>query len=411
MAFPEKERKDDPNFNDPPKKAPDTEGDPAVTPDEIHPYEVFQEIDKYQRKIEQEWDQAKESYQKKIDGIMSDFLKENRLPFSDEKSPPPSPKKTLPKQPPSKPKKPLFAPPPGDVGKAPEFDALMINVQKTLKRLENNSKYLTYSRPPDSPVINVDMRFLRSPVKRKIFWIFSSCTLFVGICFSTWYYRFTVPFSSPLPYSHTSNLIIQDDKIYIVDWFRRDLYIHQKTRHLPILKVETLPNSFTSGMAITSDSLLSLNSFDKEIIEHSLSKDHRVIKKNATPGNNPAGLFWDGRDLWTYDNVEQKLFQLYGRDISEVKKVYTAQTKTVSDFVIQNKRVWVLNTSSREIYIYRLQEPLKLLTSIDLDPLLDGAIPTGLHIDEKNAWLVTEEPAKLLRIPLRKLRNHQSTTF
>ena len=394
MGLPEKDRKDEAKSHTP--QDPDTPELDAVVPEPKNPHDVFHEIDSYQKKIESEWDQAKKDYEKKIDKIMDDFITNQQTELEKEQPKPEPP------APPSKPK----------IRKkySKDVNDFMVDVQKKLEAMESKSKEITLRNYDKPSVINVPWQPI-NPRRRNIWVLVMGALLIVGGAFLFQKFFFQIQPVTPLPYSHTSGLHMDANKFYVVDWFRKVLYIHSIKKGAPLLAVETLPNSFSTGFAYTPKYLYSANGFSPKIIEHALTSDHRVLKSYEVPAKKPSGLFWDGEHLWTFDNQEKKFYQLRGNEIDDVIKEYTGPDINLTAFQIVNNRIWILDGGARVIHIYRLENPLRGLASFDLDPFLKGGIPTGIHVEEKKVWVVTENPSLLIQISHRQLKKSHPDTF
>src|SRR5260221_14054668 len=93
MSTPNKERKDDTNKEPVELK--------AILPGETPPTvgEIFGDIDDYQKKIEQEWEQARNAYQEKIKKILDDFSTTSLPPEIESLPPKFSSEKITPKTP------------------------------------------------------------------------------------------------------------------------------------------------------------------------------------------------------------------------------------------------------------------------------------------------------------------------
>jgi hypothetical protein len=222
------------------------------------------------------------------------------------------------------------------------------------------------------------------------------------------YFQFVrVPFSTPLPYIHPSTIAFVNDKVFIVEWFRKALYEHRFQKGFPIQQVENIPNNFLSGVAFSDKYLWTLDAFGKQILQHSLASDHRVLKSFPTPGGRPAGLFWDGTDIWTADLDEKKIYRHFGNDPETVRTEYGFSNFSVTSLYFKENRLWVLDGKSRMMHLCRLEDPLRVVASYDLDPLLKGATPNDFTLRGNTFWLLVENPPQLLRLSegaLKKLK-------
>ncbi|MCB4757450.1 MAG: hypothetical protein LHV69_10550 [Elusimicrobia bacterium] len=406
MGHPEKDRIDASNQQSNPPEPPQLD---AVLPDAIPTTkeDVFREIDDYQRKIELEWEKAKKSYQEKIDTIMDDFIQQNAK-IQDAPQPTPTPEKP-PKTEPTEKKKnnsTSVAKPPSDS----DVRTLISNVQNTLEQIERKSKQLAHFSFEKPSIINVPFRSHR-PWVRRILALLFFIALSAGLGYLFWTTYIRIKPVTALPYPHTSGLIIKDNKVYIVDWFRKALFVHTLKAGFPLAAIDNFPNPFSTGFVMTNKILFSINGFDSKILEHALTSDHHVLNEIPFPGGKPSSLFWDGQDIWAFDKGEGKLIQFQGTDFGEVKSQHSLSNVSATAIQVVNNRVWILDGKIREIGLYRLQDPLRLLTSFDLDPFIKGGTPTGFCIDKRDMWVVTEDPPRLIRIGLRSLKKSSPINF
>lgn len=406
MGFPEKERKDE-SKKQGPKDPPPPKLD-AIMPHSGGP-NVFREIDDYQKKIENEWESAKENYQKKIDKIMDDFITQTGgVPDPGKPIDPASPEMPKGKIPSGHPTE---APLPFPKSATDEkLDRLMDNVHKTLQQVEYKSHLLAQPERRKPPIINVAWKPMR-PWYRRLRNLFLGALVAGGIGFGVWYTFIRVNPVTPLPYPHTSGLLIQGKDVYIIDWFRRALYVHSLQKGLPITAAENLPNPFTTGFTMTEKNLLTVDGLDNKILIHTLTPDHRVTEKSEASESKLAGLYYDGTDIWVFDNGNGKLKQLHGRDLEEIRDSFSLTNVTVSAFQIKTNRVWILEGKTREVHVYRLQEPMRHLATFDLDPFINGATPTGIHVGEKTVSIATEGPAQFVQISRRKLEQSRPEDY
>jgi len=160
-----------------------------------------------------------------------------------------------------------------------------------------------------------------------------------------------------------------------------------------------MPNEFLSGIAFVKQTVWSLDGFKSEILMHDGSTEHAVVKRIPTPGSRAVGLFFDGADLWSMDETTQKLYR-YQRNRSHRGQRRVRLGRSFSRRIVLNEgRVWMLAKKSREIQLFRLEDPLRRMASYDLDSFLEGSTPTALTIDRGTLWLTTENPTQLLKIP------------
>lgn len=347
------------------------------------PDEIFSEMDNYQEKLAQEWESAKVSYQSKINEILEEFIKEKSQSGDSLSVVMPESEKTPRKS---------------------KMENLMMKAEKLLKSGESKARMLSYKTQSPS-IINIDWgsTIPREPrrIKNIIFAALGMIALGWGVAF----FRYPGAVTT-LPYNHTTSLTVFQNKIYIVDWFRKALYIHANRRGMPLVSVENLPNDFVTGLGLAGSRMWTANGLRSEFIEHELSSEHPVIDRVPAPGTGMTGLFFDGLDLWSADDGEKILYRFRGSDVSETKETYRFEKISPIAFAINKGRVWVLVKKSRQLHEYRLEDPLRLLNRYDLDTLLKTSTASGLAFDGKTILILTDSPSQVLRISPRKLRRY-----
>jgi hypothetical protein len=366
MPKPEKHPKDDPK----PELG-------AILPDSTPPTpaEVFSELDDYQRRIETDFETAKNSYKDKIDKILDEFMNQQDMPRSATSSSP-SPRPSF---------------------QDPSSSSVESRMEHLLERVERTLHPGSAFRRPS--IINISWQPF---YHRRHAWLMTAGALLLGAAFLI-YMVAQSPKAIALPYTHPSTLVFASDRVYIIDWFRKVLYQHSYKTDLPILQVENIPNNFITGCALSDKYLWTLDGFNHQILQHSLANDHRVLKQFPSPGKKPAGLFWDGSDLWSSDEDEKKIYRHYGTDPETIKNEYSFSGLNITSLYYRENRLWILDGKSRMVYLFRLEDPLRALATYDLDPLLNGATPTDFMLKDGKFWMLTEGPPQLLRFSRRSL--------
>ncbi len=368
--------------------------------------ELIDNIDSYQKRVENEWDSAKSSYQAKINQIMEEFLKQGftvESPSKSTSSIPPRPGKPEPTG--------QTPPPPKPPSQDPYIAKLLSRVEEELRHVDRKGPRVPFFNSSDPTALGLPWK---PTWKQRLIVEWKKAVGLAGLLALTGFvflYFFTTPKEISLPYGHTLGPVILGDKIYISDWFRKALYVHKLKRGLPLLSVENLPNSFATGLAFDAKSVWTLDSIERKFLKHAITADHQVNASFDTPGKKPMGLFHDGTDLWSSDLDEKKLYQHRGNDIEDIKDEYAIPEIALTSLAMRNNRVWILDGNSRELSVHRLQKPLKSLGAFDLDPFLKGATPTGFAFEGKDVWLLTENPSKLIRVPLKKIEKSKTDTF
>ncbi len=330
MSQPEKDRKDDMKEESPEFK--------AILPDDSPPTvgEIFGDIDDYQKKIEREWEQARVAYQEKIKKILDEFATSSPPPEVESHPPKTSSENHQTKS--------SFLP--DQTREEDRLKKLLSQVEKVLQKVEQKNIRSSYFDAA-SPVLALPWRTAKFSSKKIIVGALSLVSL--SLCGVALYMSTSMGRVTSLPYSHTAGLSMTSQKVYVVDWFRKAMYVHLRKKGLPLVSIENIPNGFVTGFALTGKSLWTVDGFGSQLLEHSLSEDHHVLNKYPAPGKKPVGLFWDGFDFWTTDSENKTLYRLRGNDVTEVIDQFTLPHVTVTDFYLKDKKLWLLDGRSREI--------------------------------------------------------------
>lgn len=393
MAQPERSPKEDPNQTNP-----EINLEPKATPPEdappLSPADILSSIDEYQKKLELTWESTKSEYQKRMDDILQDYLKDE--PEEPINHPFPENEKRTKNSPDDR------VPP---FSKTASFKSMLTQAERALQNSERENRLsVVYRGPAVSPLPVRVKKWAKTSLLLSVAGALGAVSFF---CFSL----FHVAPNNPLPYSHAAGPVIVGNRIYVVDWLRKSLFIHALKRDVPILAVENVPNNFVTGLAVSGAHLWTVDGFGRKIIQHALTPEHQIIREITTPAKSPAGLFWDGRDLWSADTESQTLYRHKGNDPEEILDQFQIPDAKITSFYIRENRVWTVDRDARVVSVFRLQNPLKALGSFDLDPFLEKAVPSGLWVHKSNLWIVTESPTRLLRIPLRKLKKSNPNDF
>lgn len=358
----------------------------AILPDTPppSPSEVFANLDDYQRQIEKDWESAKRNYKSRVSDIMDEFMKA---------APTPAPKEE-----------------PADETPEQRLERLLKRVEKSLAAGEPKPRLSWNWGMGDPSVITVSRTPWRVKIRNSVKIILLLALLGFG-GFAAYVGLFSVAHTTPVPYAHPASVFFKGETILIADWFRKTLYVHADKKGLPILSVENLPNNFITGFAMSDSKIWTIDGLNQTIFEHALSIDHRVTKKSATPGKKPAGLYWDGTHLWSADIDTKKLYQHHANDLESILNEYDLPDVKITAFHLKENRLWLLDGEAREITVYRLQKTPKLMAAFDLDGALKGAVPTGLQVENKKVWILTENPPQMIRLSRRALEKLKPVSY
>jgi hypothetical protein len=351
----------------------------AILPDHIEasPGDMLSEIDHYQKKIENDWEEAKSAYHLKIDRLMEDFLKET-MPNIEAKGKPEATE-----------------------SEEQRLESLIRRAERTYGSSPNLPRRSSFSPAPAPHSF--------TPFRQRLWrpgWIVAAL---IAAALGVGGYGLGAPYLlgnvTPLPALHTAGAFLYSGQLYVVDWVRKALVIHSVARGLPVKSIESAPNAFLTGLVMTDRNLWTADGFNGKILRHSLSPEHDVVNEYPAPGKKPVGLSLDNGSLWTADAESHVLYRLQGNDPEEVTDQFAIPEGDgdVTALQVKDGRAWILDGKSREVRLYRIQPVLKSLGSLDLDSYIKGARPTGIVVEGKWIDVVTEQPSLFVRIPLRKI--------
>ncbi|MFN0117996.1 MAG: hypothetical protein ACKVQC_06895 [Elusimicrobiota bacterium] len=356
-----------------PENIPPKEGTPPLSPDE-----VMESFDTYQKKVEKDWESAKNSYQKKINQLMDDFLKQGIPDIQFEE-----PKKES-----------------GLIPPAPEN--LTSDLDQTLKKAR--SKFINPTHFSPRSIFTPEPLYSRWDFLRK--WKTISVGIATVLCLFFFISIFKTQYPVKLPYTHATGLVIEGDKIYIVDWFRKALFTHEFKKGLPIVNIDSIQTALASGLAKSDQFFWTLDALNKKIQEFSVSQERTVNNSYDIFAQKPSGLYFDGKDLWSGDALSKTIYRHHGNAPDDILEEYTFEGMNVTALEVKNNRVWILDGKSRELGLFRLQKPLKKISLYDLDPHLQDGSPTSFYWKGNNLYLLTTSPAWVYRISKWQLERH-----
>ncbi len=113
----------------------------------------------------------------------------------------------------------------------------------------------------------------------------------------------------PLPYTHPSAIALQGRYFWIADWYAQSIYKHdpqpegfvmQSVYHLADLQ----------PVAITWEgNFLWILSAAHHMRKYEVGTKLKLVQSARGPGNNPAGMVFDGKNLWSADSGTRKVYR------------------------------------------------------------------------------------------------------
>lgn len=344
--------------------------------------ELVDAADTFEQKMNEDFRSARSAYQNRFSSIMDEFL--NKGLEGEKREPPPASRRASPSR--------------------DDMEAMMTRMAREMRAYEAGARAGAAAAATPAALA---LPAPEAPRRTRLY-IAAAGALALIAGATVFAQMRQVAAYTPLPYARTGAIAVAEGKIFIGDWLRKSLYVHEAKRGAPILAVESLPVNLLTGLAVDRDSLWTADGLASEIARRSKTSDHVTFETFRAPANT-AGLALDGTSIWT--TGKGRLYRLRADDPTDVAETFDMPDVTVTALQLRNRRVWVLDGKSREIAVFRLQKDLKPLATLDLDPFLRGGAPTGLAISGSDAWIVTENPSAIVRVPLRKLKKSREPKF
>lgn len=359
-----------------PSKEP--EAPPAADELSLSNAEVMDKKD-FEHQLDEEWQATRDAYQERISSIMDDFLSKGLDQERPETPPPPRRR--------------------GGVSRD-TLETAVLRMAQEMRNFENRQRAAA-AAPLALPGPAA------TPRKRWFVAAVAAVALIGGLVGASMYRD--IGAYTPLPYARTGAILVLNGKIYVADWLKKSLYVHAERRGAPILSIESLSSVLLTGLAVNERGYWTTDGLTNMIARRAKTPDHSIIEKVRAPGNHPEGLAIDRDAMWTA--AGGKLYRLRADDPSDVVEKFDLPNVNVTALQMRDHRLWTLDGKAREIDVFRLQKDLKPLATLDLDPFLRGGTPTGLFIQGSTAWIVTENPAAIVRVALRKLKQSRQSEF
>jgi CheY-like chemotaxis protein/sugar lactone lactonase YvrE len=128
----------------------------------------------------------------------------------------------------------------------------------------------------------------------------------------------------------------------------------------------------------------------KYIAQHATAEEYSISYAN------PAGMCWIGSDLWVSDWVSGNIY-CHKKDwknkkftIDSVHKTYNPQP---TGLTFDGRDVWSCNPVEKKIYRHRVASPGDIVASLDIP----GVNASGLYADGADLWITDTEAGKIFK--------------
>ncbi|MFA5140215.1 MAG: hypothetical protein WC728_13370 [Elusimicrobiota bacterium] len=210
----------------------------------------------------------------------------------------------------------------------------------------------------------------------------------------------------PLPYANPSGVGIVGNKLVVSDWLTQSLYFHELEPGLPVEKVLFAPRIHVSGMAGQGTRILVADNWEKKFrtLFFNGTELQELVSKDS-PGPKPGGLFFHDGILWSADPEAGKL---YRQELEEGGSTKEYAVGAVRPRAVLKRGEVFLVLDERTGKVLRNKPGLDLEKSDSWEVVVDpsgpeGAKAVGMALDEKSLWVLTMQPAGLVRYNLRYL--------
>ena len=148
----------------------------------------------------------------------------------------------------------------------------------------------------------------------------------------------------------------------------------------------------------------------KNAIEHrKLDATLTLINEAPAPGTSPAGLFWDGKYLWSCDSANGRIYEHTTSDPKlSVVASFPSPGKALVGIFKDDQFLWSADADARRIYQHRLDATLSVLAQYEVPELNVGSEPlSAVTFKDESWWAARDGKAVLLQLPQKSLRKVQ----
>lgn len=250
-----------------------------------------------------------------------------------------------------------------------------------------------------------------SQKRRKIRrYALAAFAVLLGIAALAWHLKenvFWTTRSYRLPYAHPSAMTVLDDEIVVADWLTQSLYYHRTDEGLTVKRVIFAPKIYFSGLAADGVRILGADRWDKRMIALGLrGGELEEIHAGPSPGSRPMGLFFDKGVLWSADPEQAKIYKHEPEGGLQISKAYSMGKLRPRAIARRGDSLYVLEDVSGKVYrnvpgpdFDKPEAWVQVTEGFESD----GPRPVSMAFDDESLWILTMEPAGLVRMNFRMI--------
>jgi len=211
----------------------------------------------------------------------------------------------------------------------------------------------------------------------------------------------------PTTHSHHTGFAWSGKRLFVSDWVTQMVQEYAlKGGRLDGIRAYRLPGTHLTGIAVGGGHIYVCDSWKRRIEKRKLDEDLTLVRRFPSPGPSPAGLFWDGRYLWSSDSSRGRIYRHEPKGLS-VLESYRAPGRSPSSIYTDGKFFWSADSETRLIYRHRLDSKLRVLAAYTLGYLDEGPAPlSAFTLRGDIAWLGKDGSAGISSRPLAAFKEH-----
>ena len=213
-----------------------------------------------------------------------------------------------------------------------------------------------------------------------------------------------------LPFANATGLAWEGGHLWVTDWLTQSVYeLELGADGFQVVRKVTIPKSHMTGLAIVNGEIYDTDGWKNAIEHRKMDAKLTLIGESPAPGTSPAGLFWDGKYLWSCDAASGHIYEHATSDPKlSVVASFPSPGKALVGLYKDDQYLWSADADGRRIYQHRLDAALSVLAQYEVPELNVGSEPlSAVAYKDGNWWAVRDGKAVLLQIPQKSLRKVQ----
>ena len=201
----------------------------------------------------------------------------------------------------------------------------------------------------------------------------------------------------PLTSPRAVSLSLADGRLLSLDPERQLLY-YVDARTGEISGIQKLAAPDLAAVAFGSDCLWAITNGGC-VRQYATTPDHSLLRTYDVGLTRGGPLAWDGKALWIGAPQAARRYEV-GETLS-LSRVIDLPGVTPAGLQARDGALWVLDAAGRKALRYRLDGQPSPDATLDLSRILAAdAAATGVAVSPSHAWVVTDNPGALHRLPL-----------